>query len=510
MGRKKIKIQPIIDDRNRQVTFLKRKQGLMKKAYELSVLCDCEIALIIFNSSGKLVQYASTDIDKILLKYTDYNEPHESKSNSDFIAAGDQEDDPAKREDEDGAERDDGDDENPHEATPERSAGSELPMTTVPTQAPPIAHQPTPPPSSIVPPQSQVGSQDIMNVGVAPPPMTHPGPPPIMYYPHQPQPQQRSYMMATMQHHHPQRVPPGYDIYAGQQQPPPPPHQMYMAHNMQNSSPLPPPGVQYSPPVHQPVYAAASPHSRASMSSAITPPLPLPSTAGQALRNPVPYPPPHHQHHHQQQHQHQHQHQHQQQQMTVDTSSPGQSPYQSSSNVPSPTHSTASHHSQGKKQGPKLRVHIPNESSPKQQNSQVQAVINEEGAEPAKRSEFSKPEGPPPTRPGMNEPTASAGPASALPSQFAQNLFSPTTFYPEFYQQNELPSPLNFSATPTTSHAFNWPTPTTSAQSNNGAMSSARDYRPSPLARHETSDTKRQGHGSDEGEKKLKKAKVEA
>lgn len=43
----------------------------MKKAYELSVLCDCEIALIIFNSSGKLVQYASTEIDKILLKYTE-------------------------------------------------------------------------------------------------------------------------------------------------------------------------------------------------------------------------------------------------------------------------------------------------------------------------------------------------------------------------------------------------------------------------------------------------------
>ncbi|KAI9247429.1 hypothetical protein BDA99DRAFT_525885 [Phascolomyces articulosus] len=60
-----------------------KKQGLMKKAYELSVLCDCEIALIIFNSSGKLVQYASTEIDKILLKYTDYNEPHESKNNMD-------------------------------------------------------------------------------------------------------------------------------------------------------------------------------------------------------------------------------------------------------------------------------------------------------------------------------------------------------------------------------------------------------------------------------------------
>ncbi|XP_061534268.1 myocyte enhancer factor 2aa isoform X5 [Phycodurus eques] len=59
----------------------------MKKAYELSVLCDCEIALIIFNSSNKLFQYASTDMDKVLLKYTEYNEPHESRTNSDIVEA---------------------------------------------------------------------------------------------------------------------------------------------------------------------------------------------------------------------------------------------------------------------------------------------------------------------------------------------------------------------------------------------------------------------------------------
>ena len=70
MGRKKISIQRISDERNRQVTFTKRKFGLMKKAYELSVLCDCEIAVIIFNSHGKMFQYASNDMDKVLLKYT--------------------------------------------------------------------------------------------------------------------------------------------------------------------------------------------------------------------------------------------------------------------------------------------------------------------------------------------------------------------------------------------------------------------------------------------------------
>ncbi|XP_026039936.1 myocyte-specific enhancer factor 2D isoform X10 [Astatotilapia calliptera] len=85
MGRKKIQIQRITDERNKQVTFTKRKFGLMKKAYELSVLCDCEIALIIFNHSNKLFQYASTDMDKVLLKYTEYNEPHESRTNADII-----------------------------------------------------------------------------------------------------------------------------------------------------------------------------------------------------------------------------------------------------------------------------------------------------------------------------------------------------------------------------------------------------------------------------------------
>ncbi|KAM8876792.1 myocyte-specific enhancer factor 2C-like [Synchiropus picturatus] len=87
MGRKKIQITRIVDERNRQVTFMKRKFGLMKKAYELSVLCDCEIALIIFNSSNRLFQYASTDMDKVLLKYTEYHEPHESRTNADILEA---------------------------------------------------------------------------------------------------------------------------------------------------------------------------------------------------------------------------------------------------------------------------------------------------------------------------------------------------------------------------------------------------------------------------------------
>ncbi|CAK4613185.1 hypothetical protein LEN26_013665 [Aphanomyces euteiches] len=84
MGRKKIKIQRIDDDRNRQVTFAKRKTGIFKKAMELSKLCDCEIALIVFDSNDKLYQYSSTSVDQILLKYTEYGEPYETKDNADY------------------------------------------------------------------------------------------------------------------------------------------------------------------------------------------------------------------------------------------------------------------------------------------------------------------------------------------------------------------------------------------------------------------------------------------
>lgn len=46
---------------NRQVSFSKRRNGLLKKAYELSVLCDAEVAVIIFSSRGKLYEFGSTE-----------------------------------------------------------------------------------------------------------------------------------------------------------------------------------------------------------------------------------------------------------------------------------------------------------------------------------------------------------------------------------------------------------------------------------------------------------------
>ncbi|XP_051143753.1 MADS-box protein SOC1-like isoform X3 [Andrographis paniculata] len=60
MVRGKVQMKRIENASSRQVTFSKRRSGLMKKAYELSVLCDAEVALIIFSQKGRLYEFSST------------------------------------------------------------------------------------------------------------------------------------------------------------------------------------------------------------------------------------------------------------------------------------------------------------------------------------------------------------------------------------------------------------------------------------------------------------------
>uniref|UniRef100_A0A0D9XA51 Uncharacterized protein n=1 Tax=Leersia perrieri TaxID=77586 RepID=A0A0D9XA51_9ORYZ len=70
MGRGRVELKRIENKINRQVTFAKRRNGLLKKAYELSVLCDAEVALIIFSNRGKLYEFCSTQsMTKTLEKY---------------------------------------------------------------------------------------------------------------------------------------------------------------------------------------------------------------------------------------------------------------------------------------------------------------------------------------------------------------------------------------------------------------------------------------------------------
>ncbi|XP_042041761.1 floral homeotic protein AGAMOUS-like isoform X2 [Salvia splendens] len=69
IGRGKIEIKRIENTTNRQVTFCKRRNGLLKKAYELSVLCDAEVALIVFSTRGRLYEYANNSVKATIERY---------------------------------------------------------------------------------------------------------------------------------------------------------------------------------------------------------------------------------------------------------------------------------------------------------------------------------------------------------------------------------------------------------------------------------------------------------
>ncbi|URD86368.1 hypothetical protein MUK42_27163 [Musa troglodytarum] len=70
MGRGRVELRRIENKINRQVTFSKRRSGLLKKAYELSILCDAEVALIIFSSRGRLFEFcSSSSLLKTIEKY---------------------------------------------------------------------------------------------------------------------------------------------------------------------------------------------------------------------------------------------------------------------------------------------------------------------------------------------------------------------------------------------------------------------------------------------------------
>ncbi|XP_052194335.1 MADS-box transcription factor 30 [Diospyros lotus] len=90
MGRGKIEIKRIENPNSRQVTFSKRRVGLLKKARELSILCDAEVAVIVFSNTGRLFEFSSAGMDRTLSRYNnrrnsseaDLVEPKEEKQES--------------------------------------------------------------------------------------------------------------------------------------------------------------------------------------------------------------------------------------------------------------------------------------------------------------------------------------------------------------------------------------------------------------------------------------------
>ncbi|XP_051147863.1 truncated transcription factor CAULIFLOWER A-like isoform X2 [Andrographis paniculata] len=70
MGRGRVELKRIENKVNQQVTFSKRRSGLLKKAREISLLCDADVGLVIFSTKGKLFEYATDScMDRILERY---------------------------------------------------------------------------------------------------------------------------------------------------------------------------------------------------------------------------------------------------------------------------------------------------------------------------------------------------------------------------------------------------------------------------------------------------------
>ncbi|KAJ6991291.1 hypothetical protein NC653_019477 [Populus alba x Populus x berolinensis] len=59
MGRNKLALKKIDNPSRRKITYSKRRDGIIKKATELSVLCDIDVGLLIFSPNGRLTTFSS-------------------------------------------------------------------------------------------------------------------------------------------------------------------------------------------------------------------------------------------------------------------------------------------------------------------------------------------------------------------------------------------------------------------------------------------------------------------
>ncbi|KAK1273864.1 Agamous-like MADS-box protein AGL62 [Acorus gramineus] len=66
MGRRKVEMKKIEKDGALRVCFTKRRQGLFKKASELSLLCGAHVALIVFSPGGKPFVFAHPSLDSVV------------------------------------------------------------------------------------------------------------------------------------------------------------------------------------------------------------------------------------------------------------------------------------------------------------------------------------------------------------------------------------------------------------------------------------------------------------
>ncbi|CAI9109363.1 OLC1v1009174C1 [Oldenlandia corymbosa var. corymbosa] len=90
MGRVKLPISRIVNNTNRQVTFSKRRNGILKKAYELAILCDIDIALFMISPSGRISLFSGTRrIEDVIVQY--FNSKDEERESDSEVVVNDKE-----------------------------------------------------------------------------------------------------------------------------------------------------------------------------------------------------------------------------------------------------------------------------------------------------------------------------------------------------------------------------------------------------------------------------------
>ncbi|KAK2353903.1 MADS-box protein SOC1 [Trifolium repens] len=85
MVRGKTQMKRIENATSRQVTFSKRRNGLLKKAFVLSVLCDAEVALIVFSPRGRLYEFASSSVSETIGRYRSHTRINNTPTTSESI-----------------------------------------------------------------------------------------------------------------------------------------------------------------------------------------------------------------------------------------------------------------------------------------------------------------------------------------------------------------------------------------------------------------------------------------
>ncbi|XP_028103201.1 agamous-like MADS-box protein AGL65 [Camellia sinensis] len=89
MGRVKLKIKRLESTSNQQVTYLRRRNGILKKAKELFILCDIDIVLLMFCPTGKatLFRRERSNIQEVITKFAQLTPQERTKSSLESLEA---------------------------------------------------------------------------------------------------------------------------------------------------------------------------------------------------------------------------------------------------------------------------------------------------------------------------------------------------------------------------------------------------------------------------------------